>query len=91
MGGDSHSEDRGFKSGYRILDGHFSTYICCKNCNDVCLNRPKINEKDAGVGPFFKKTNTFLLLFPYGRKVFHCLNGHLPLMVVALMIFDHNL
>ena len=22
----------------------------------VCLKRPKINEKEAGVGPFFKKT-----------------------------------
>ena len=31
------------------------TYICCKNCNDVCLKRPKINKKEAGVGPF-KKT-----------------------------------
>ena len=20
-------------------------YICCKNCNDVCLKRPKINDK----------------------------------------------
>ena len=28
----------------------FFTY--CKNCN-VCLKRPKINEKEAGVGPFF--------------------------------------
>ena len=31
------------------------TFICCKNCNDVCLKRPKINKKEAGVGPF-KKT-----------------------------------
>ena len=30
----------------------FFTY--CKNCN-VCLKRPKINEKEAGVGPFFLK------------------------------------
>ena len=30
----------------------FFTY--CKNCN-VCLKRPKINEKEAGVGPFLKK------------------------------------
>ena len=21
------------------------TYICCKNCYDVCLQRPKINNK----------------------------------------------
>ena len=32
----------------------FYTLICCKNCF-VCLKRPKINEKEAGVGPFFKK------------------------------------
>ena len=51
MGRDSRSEGRGFESRHRILDGHFFTYICCKNCN-VCLKRPKINEKEAGVGPF---------------------------------------
>ena len=33
----------------------FFTYICCKNCGYVCLKRPKINEKEAGVGPFFLK------------------------------------
>ena len=58
MGRDSPSEGRGFKSRHCILDGHFFTYICCKNCN-VCLKRPKINEKEAGVGPFFKKTGVF--------------------------------
>ena len=52
MGRDSRSEGRGFDSWYRILDGHFFTYICCKNCI-VCLKRPKINEKEAVVGPFF--------------------------------------
>ena len=52
-GRDSHSEGCGFESRHRILDGHFFTY--CKNCN-VCLKRPKINEKEAGVGPFLKKT-----------------------------------
>ena len=53
MGRDSCSEGCGFKSRHHILDGHFFTYICCKNCN-VCLKRPKINEKEAGVGPFLK-------------------------------------
>ena len=52
MGRDSHSEVHGFESRHRILDGHFFTYICCKNCN-VCLKRPKINEKEARIGPFF--------------------------------------
>ena len=44
-----------------ILDGHFFTYICCKNCNDVGLKRPKINWKEAGVGPFFKKNTDYEL------------------------------
>ena len=55
MGGDSCSEDCRFKSQYRILDGHFFTFICCKNCN-VCLKNTKINEKEAGDGPFFLKS-----------------------------------
>ena len=53
MGGDSRSKGRGIESQRRILDGHFFTLICCKNCI-VCLKRPKINEKEAGVGPFKK-------------------------------------
>ena len=40
MGGDSRPEGRGFKSQHRMLDGHFFTCICCKNCN-VCLKRQK--------------------------------------------------
>ena len=32
----------------------FFTLISCKNCI-VCLKRPKINVKDAGVGSFFLK------------------------------------
>ena len=49
MGGDSRSKGRGFESRHRKLDGHFFTYICCKNCN-VCLK----NEKEAAVGPFLR-------------------------------------
>ena len=63
MGRDSRSEGRGFKSQHRILDGHFFTYICCKNCN-VCLKRPKINEKEAGIGP--------LLNYKFAHKVVIC-------------------
>ena len=55
MGRVSRSEGHGFKSMHHILDGHFFAYNCCKNCNDVCLKRPKINKKEAGVVPFFKK------------------------------------
>ena len=53
MGDDSYSRGCGFESRCRILDGHFFTFICCKNCI-VCLKRPKINKKEAGVGPFLK-------------------------------------
>ena len=54
MGRDSRAKGRVFESQLRILDGYFFTYICCKNCNDVCLKKLKINEKEAGVGPFLK-------------------------------------
>ena len=57
MGRDSRSEGCGIESQHSILDGHFFTYICCKNCNDVSFKRPKIKEKEAGVGPFFLKKN----------------------------------
>ena len=32
----------------------FSHIFVVKNCN-VCLKRPKINEKEAGIGPLLKK------------------------------------
>ena len=51
MGGDSRSEGHGFESRHRIMDGHFSHIFVVKICN-ICLKRPKINEKEAGVGPF---------------------------------------
>ena len=37
-----------------LYEMSFFTLICCKNCI-VCFKRPKINEKEAFVGPFFKK------------------------------------
>ena len=45
-------------SQHRILDGRFFTLICCKICNDVCLKRPKINDKRGRGWPIFifKKT-----------------------------------
>ena len=63
MGRDSLAEGRGFKSRHHILDRHFFTYNCCKNCN-VCLKIPKINEKEAGVGPFLKKVNISQNIYP---------------------------
>ena len=53
-GRDSRSKGRGFKSRHCILDGHFSHIIVVKIVMFV-WKRPKINEKEAGVGPF-KKT-----------------------------------
>ena len=48
-----------WRSWVRILEQYtgwtFLTFICCKNGNDVCLKRTKINETEAGVGPFKKK------------------------------------
>ena len=57
MEGDSKSEGRGFESRHCILDGHFLTYICCQNCNDVCLKRPKINDKRGRGWPIFMIDN----------------------------------
>ena len=48
MGGDSRFEGRGF-------DSHgwtFFTLICCKIVVMFVGKRPKINEKEAGNGPF---------------------------------------
>ena len=57
MGDESCSKGSGFESQRRIIDGHLDifTLIRCKNCI-LCLKKPKINEKEAGVGPFCKKT-----------------------------------
>ena len=59
MIGDSCSEGREFESRYHKLNGHFFTFICCKNCN--VFEKPKINEKEAGVGPFLKIRRTIEL------------------------------
>ena len=56
IGRDSRSVGCGFVSWHRILDGHFFTYICCKNCI-VCLKRPKINKKEAGLAHCLGKIN----------------------------------
>ena len=53
MGGDSCSKGCGFESQHHILDGHFVTYICCKNCNN--FGKDEISEKEAGDGPLLKK------------------------------------
>ena len=54
MGGDSCSEGCGFKSQHSILEGHFSHLFVVKIVMFV-LKKTKINEKEAGYGPFLKK------------------------------------
>ena len=67
MGDDSCLKGHGFKSRSRILDGHFFTLICCKNCN-VCLRRPKINKKRGRCWPVFLK-KLVLERWPAGRVI----------------------
>ena len=54
MGGDSRSEVCGFESGTVYWMDIYSHIFVVKMCN-VCLNILKINDKEAGVGPFFKR------------------------------------
>ena len=54
MGRDSRSEGHWLESRHHLLDGNFSHIFVVKICN-VCLKRPKINKKEAGVGPFLEK------------------------------------
>ena len=63
IGGDSHSEGGGFKTQCFILDGHFFTLICCKIVLMFVSKRPKINKKEAGDGPFFKKKTSTVAKF----------------------------
>ena len=44
MGDDSCSRGSGFESQRCILDGHFFTLICCKNCI-VCLKKTENKQK----------------------------------------------
>ena len=62
MGGDSCSKDCGFESQYHILDGHFFTFICCKNCN-VCLIRK--NPKKRQVVAHFLKNISKMYIYSY--------------------------
>ena len=53
MGRDSYSKGCEFESWHCILDGHFSHLFFVKM---LCVfEKTKINEKEAGVGSFFKK------------------------------------
>ena len=76
MGRDSRSEGHGFNSRYCILDGNFFTYICCKNSNDVCLKRPKINENDKQSSVLLHKIGPWhsfnMLRCPHSSRCVSC-------------------
>ena len=52
MGGDSSPKVVGSNPG-TIYWMDIFTHIFCKNCNDVCLKRPKLNDKRGRVWPIF--------------------------------------
>ena len=87
MGDDSCLRSRGFESQCCILDGlDFFTFICCKHCI-VCLKRPTINGKDAGLAHFFffKKNSIISCLVKSNSvKPETSRTGILPHMVSAL-------
>ena len=68
MGRDSCFKGRGFESWHHILDGHFFTYICCKNCI-VCLKKTKNKRKRGRVGPFFKSIKIYLFIISSSQRV----------------------
>ena len=43
-----------FESQHCILHGHFFTYLFVVKFV-MCVKKTKINEKEAGVGPYFNK------------------------------------
>ena len=47
--------------------------ICCNNCIDVCLKRPKINEEEAGVGPL--KRHFLRLMYRRCKRLYQKNNG----------------
>ena len=72
MGGDSCAKCHGFEIRHHILDGHFFTLICCKNCI-VCLKRPKINEKRGRGWPILKNKKRELPCdFKHPIRVLYC-------------------
>ena len=73
MGRDSRSEGCGFESRHHMLDGHFFTHICWKNCN-VCLKRSKINKKRPGLAHLKKVSKV-------GIKVLRAIGTLCPIVV----------
>ena len=58
MGGDSHSEGRGCRIPVPYTGWTFFHINLLKICIDVCLKRPKLNEKRPGWPIFLKKVST---------------------------------
>ena len=56
MGGDSHSEGRGCRIPVPYTGWTFFHINLLKICIDVCLKRPKLNEKRPGWPIFLKKS-----------------------------------
>ena len=75
MGDNSCSKGHGFESWCHILGGHFFTLICCNNYI-VGLKIPKINKKEAGVGPFKKITMTSMNLSAFSVPLIIKANSH---------------
>ena len=53
---------REFESRHHILDGHFHTHICWKNCN-VCLKRRKYMKKRPGSAQFWKNSCQYVIKY----------------------------
>ena len=88
-GGDSLSKGCEFESIMVYWMNIFHIPICCRICN-VCLNKRKINEKEAGVGPFLryyralkphgyikrKTLRQFSIVFPFSSLIKQIFRRH---------------
>ena len=68
-------------------------HICCKNCI-VCLKKPKINEKEAGDGPFFLKKTTFIKMHLWPGKsrfqrILSSQKGPIPASFLFIFVLFH--
>ena len=67
MGDESCLRGHGFESRAPYTGWSIFTFISCKNCI-VCLKILKINEKEAGVGPFKKKLTLAFKVHNHSQK-----------------------
>ena len=72
------------------------TFICCKNCNDDCLKRPKINDKRGRCWPIIKKN---ILIWPWWWSNGQCaclllrrseFESHSVFSFYSLQLFEKN-